>query len=78
MTTKNNRDSDRESERPYTPNPPQHMDPSKPPKNEVEKKTSRNPRDEKPRKYPEVEEEAKSKPKRLGESESEIDDETTV
>jgi hypothetical protein len=73
-----NRDSDKESQKPYTPQPPQHMDPSKPPINEERKGSIKPDQGGKPRKYPDVEMERKSKVKQLGESESEIDDETTV
>jgi hypothetical protein len=72
---KNNRDSDRESQKPYTPPPPQHMDPSKPPKNHTDRKQQRK---TEPRKYSAAQVEKKSKPKELGESETEIDDETTI
>jgi hypothetical protein len=74
----NNRDSDRESQKPYTSQPPQHMDPSKPPKTREEKKAERPKSQAKTHKYADIEKDKKGKPKQLGESATEIDDETTV
>jgi hypothetical protein len=59
-------------EKPFTPEPPQVMDPSKNPKN-------RNTQSEKePDTYDKVKKEREAKPKLLGESETEITDETTI
>jgi hypothetical protein len=79
MATKQNyRDSDRESQKPYTPQPPQHIDPSKPPKKQEGQSVESSNNHKRPRKYSDVEREKRGKAKQLGESETEINDETTI
>jgi len=62
----------RETEKPFTPEPPQVMDPGKPPKKQAKAQKKE------PDTYEKVKQEKEAKPKLLGESETEITDETTI